>query len=236
MRLSTFKPASIWRPLRYGALMVFLVVALTSCGEEQPETTADQPVTRRAPDTASSTPRVIEPAVWTRTMREWPDTVRWTLDSNFTHMADDLRFRLRMDVSQDISEIRFQEEQPLIPEILMIVRPVSQWRFAQGLKLDSVSFYDPVKERYLPAQPMLSWQRVYEDATVRTEFLPNLAETHRISPDLEEGQRLKPTVFFTWDKRTFIVETPPLTLKFVRDPDIGPEQPEPPPDYRSGGA
>jgi len=223
------------RALLVAGLSLCLGWGLVSCGGgDQSESTAKQASTQAKPDAAAAEKQTQERPAWTLSMRNWPDTVRWSLDSDFNYTVDDLRFRLIMNVSQDVSEVRFQNERPLVTEALMIVSPVPEWRFARGLSLDSIVYYDTVKKRALQGQPMLSWQRSFDESIVRTEYLPNLAERFRMSPTLEEGQQLKPVVYLTWDDRTFIIETPPLTLEYVREPKIRPDVPEPPPDYREG--
>ena len=66
--------------------------------------------------------------------------------------------------------------------------------------------------------PMLAFQRSYDEQTVRTQFLPNMADAFRQSPDLTEGQSLEPTIFLSWDGRQIIVSVPAVVVRFMRNP------------------
>ncbi|GAB4325207.1 MAG: hypothetical protein Kow0074_18720 [Candidatus Zixiibacteriota bacterium] len=218
-------------------LLLAFVFPLVSCGSEDqtadttPDTTQSETTSQQA--SPESTPATKAPPVWIRTIRQWPDTVRWVLDSSFSYTVDDLRFRIRARISQDISGTRFQNEQPLLPELLMTVSPVPKWDYARTLSIDSMVIYDPVKKRRLPSMRILSFQRAYEDETVRTLFYANMADNARVSADLEDKQPLHPTLYLSWDKRLIIAELPELALEQVTDPNKGRKTEELPPDYRS---
>lgn len=218
-----------------GAAVILLILAvlLISCGSDDRTSDTTQNETSSQGTTTDSLPTMKAPPTWVRTIRQWPDTVRWMFDSSFTYTVDDLQFRLRAQISQDISGTRFQGEEPLMPELLMIVSPVPKWDYARTLNIDSMVLYDPVKKRRLPSLPILSFQRAYEDETVRTLYYANMAAPTRVSAELEDKQPLHPTLYLSWDKRVIIAELPELTLEQVLDPTRGREIEELPPDYRS---
>ncbi|MBD3297617.1 MAG: hypothetical protein GF341_03100 [candidate division Zixibacteria bacterium] len=221
--------------------MVTAVLAISCGGGDEtastPEETATTPPDETSPTTASqesggdANREFKRPAEWILSMRKWPDTLRWEIDSSFTYTVEDLELRFRVQVVQDLSGTRFQGERPVFPEILMIVSPVPKWDYARHLGIDSLVFYDPIKSRRLPALPILSFQRSYENQTVRTLYNANSATKYRISPDLDDGQPLDPTLYLTWEERTIIAEFPPITLRHTLEP-VPQEEEEIPPDYR----
>jgi hypothetical protein len=169
------------------------------------------------PSTAAADANAAPPE-WIQLRKTWPDTLRLAYDSTLEIVKDGLLLRLRPEASQDVSGEQFQNERPLLCTVLMTVRPIPAWPLAMGLKIDSVNFHDPVRNRDLRSMPMLAFQRTYEDQTVRTQFLPNMADAKRQSPDLTEGQALVPTVYLSWDGRIIIASMPPVTLTFERNP------------------
>jgi len=179
-----------------------------------PEQAASKPAPATAAGAESSEPM----PEWIERSRSWPDTIRLVFDSTFETVMDGLLLRLRPEIVQDVSGQQFQNEKPLGCGILMTVRPIPTWPHAKGLVLDSVIFHDPVKNRNLRTMPMLAFQRSYEEQTVRTQFLPNMADALRQSPDLTEGQLLEPTIFLSWDGRQFIVSEPGIAVTFMRNP------------------
>lgn len=168
--------------------------------------------------TTASEDSEITPPAWVQRSRSWPDTMVFVIDSTLEIVRDGLMIRLKTEVSQDVSGLRFQDERPLLADVLMTVRPVPKWELAKGLKIDSLVLHDPVKNRDLRTFQMLSFQRAYEGGTVRTQFLPNTAEAFRQSPDLEEGQLLEPTLYLTWDHRHIVASVPAVRLSFLRNP------------------
>jgi hypothetical protein len=153
--------------------------------------------------------------LWVERINTWPDTLRFTFDSTLEVVRDDLLLRLRTNVNQDMGGKQFENEQPLRCEVLMTVRQVPEWPLAKGLVLDSVVLHDPVRNKNLRTIPMLAFQRTYEEQTVRTQFLANMAEVHRQSPELTEGQELVPTIYLSWDGRLIIASMPSITLSYV---------------------
>jgi hypothetical protein len=138
-------------------------------------------------------------------------------DSTLEVMKDDLLLRLRTTVAQDVGGKQFQNERPLRCDVLMTVRLVPEWPLAQGLVLDSIVFHDPVKNRDLRSIPMLAFQRTYDEQTVRTQFLANMGDAYRQSPDLTEGQQLVPTIYLSWDSRLIIASMPSVTMSYVKE-------------------
>jgi hypothetical protein len=183
------------------------------------DTSTPQPAaTKGAAKPASETAAAPSgaPPEWIERSKTWPDTLRFAYDSTLEVVTDGLLLRLRPEVSQDVSGQNFQNERPLQCAVLMTVRPIPEWPLAMGLKIDSISFHDPVKNRDLRSMPMLAYQRAYDNQTVRTQFLLNMADAYRQSPDLTEGQALSPTIYLSWDRRIIIASMPPVTLSFVR--------------------
>lgn len=226
----------------YLILAVLSGVLAISCGGNDTASTPQQTATSQPQEEAQTTSsqesesgpdrRIQRPAEWILSMRKWPDTVHWEIDSSFTYTVDELRIRFRIDIVQDISGTRFQNERPVLPEILMIVSPIPQWDYARNLAIDSLVMSDPIKNRRLPALPILSFKRSYENETVRTLYYANTAGQYRISPDLDDGQPIDPTLYLTWDDRTIIAELPLLPLKQTLEPAPQGEE-ELPPDYRT---
>jgi len=169
-------------------------------------------------ETQPSTNQVkAESPQWVEASRSWPDTLRYTFDSTLEVTQDGLLLRLRTSLALDVSHNAFEDEQPLRCDVLMTVRPVPEWPLAQGLVLDSVALHDPVKNRDLRAIPMLSYQRSFDEQTVRTQFLANMADTFRQSPDLAEGQELVPTIYLSWDGRIIIASMPPVEVTYLKE-------------------
>ncbi len=236
-------PRTLRRTVGLCLVMLLAGVIAFSCGEGDetagtpPNESASTPPEEASQTTASKESRsdadreFRRPLEWILSVRNWPDTLHWEIDSSFTYTVDDLEVRLRIEVIQDLSGTRFQGERPVFPEILMIVSPIPKWDHARNLAIDSLVLYDPIKSRRLPALPILSFQRSYENQTVRTLYYANSASKYRISPDLNDGQPLNPTLYLTWDERTIIAELPPLTLRHSLEP-APQEEEEMPPDYR----
>lgn len=179
----------------------------TSTPEPSTADNAAKPSANAAADTSA-------PPAWIELSRSWPDTLRYTMDSSLEVVRDGLLLRLRPAVSQDVSGKNFQNERPLQCEVLMTVRPIPEWSLAKGLVLDSVVLYDPIKKRNLKAIHMLAFQRTVDEQTVRTQFLANMGDAYRQSPDLTEGQELNPTIYLSWNGRIIIASMPPVTLAY----------------------
>ena len=211
------------------------------CGkkdETTPQTTAG-----RGGDTLTKASPAPTPE-WVRSRAAWPDTMRLTIDSTFEVRIEDLRLRLNPAISQDVSNQRFQNEKPLLCEIITTMSPVPQWALAKGFVLDSVIARDPLNHRRIRTFHMLSFQRSYENERVRTQFLANQGDAYRQSPELVENQELDLTVYMTWDQRHLVASLPPTTLKFVQHPadaphpeNVEPAYPPPPTggEEREGG-
>jgi hypothetical protein len=198
-------------------------MALTIAGCSQSETStprqsdseAAEEISAQDPMSQADTGAVTMPP-WVEASKSWPDTMRFVFDSTEEITQDGLLLRLKLTVSQDITGLNFENEKPLVAELLMTVRPVPEWQLARYLKVDSLNLYDPVRGRDLPSLPMLAFQRSYDNREVRTQFLLNLAEKYRISPDLDEGQLLEPTLYLSWGERIIIVNHPGVKLNFVK--------------------
>lgn len=208
---------------RFYVLLCSAAAMLFAAGCSQSERSAPEgsrvgEATEKAAEAQEPTEAEVATPVWVERSRSWPDTISFIFDSTLQVIKDGLMLRLKTDVSQDVSGLRFENERPLLTEVLMTVRPIPKWELAMGLKIDSVILHDPVKDRDLRAVPMLSFQRTYEGGTVRTQFLANMAERHRQSPDLEEGQLLEPTIHLTWDERHIVASVPPIRLAYMRNP------------------
>jgi hypothetical protein len=155
------------------------------------------------------------PPQWIAASQSWPETMEWVLDSVGEATVDGLFMRLVVSVEKVFLGGPRADEQPLLSEVTLTVRPISRWPLAQGMVLDSIVFYDPVRKVRIPKVPMLSSRRAFEAPNVRTVFASD--GTKEFTVDLDEGQLLEPTVYMTWDKRTLIVTALPTTVSFLTD-------------------
>lgn len=219
---------------RYRLFMVFGLLALLGAGCGNSGDSAQHPPSGTKAKQALTKVEQAPMPEWVKTQNAWPDTIRWTVDSSYDVTLDDLTLRIYPTISQDISWTRFQNERPLICEVVTTMSPVPEWSYARGFKVDSVLLRDPVGHKAIHSMPLLSFQRNYEDGTVRTQFLENLIDANRQSPDLIEGQRLDMTIFMSWDGRQMIATMPPATLAFLRNPEEGVKH-EPEIDYPPTG-
>lgn len=201
-----------WALLLAAALI--LVAGCSGGDREQPAPAGSKTETQTSADKPAA---ATEQPVWVKQMQTWPDTLRYTFDSTLEVWQDDLMLRLRTQAALDLSGKVVQDEKPLRCEVLMTVRPIPEWPLAQGLAIDSVVFHDPLKGRDLPALQMLAYQRDYSEQTVRTQFVANMGDAYRRSPDLTEGQDLVPTIYLSWDDRVIVASMPPVKVTFIKE-------------------
>jgi hypothetical protein len=208
--------------IQSGMPSVCLLAALIVAGCTQSETSTPRqsnsgPAAKSpASDSMSQTDTgAVAMPPWVEASKSWPDTMRLTLNPSEEVTLDGLLLRLKLDVSQDVTGLDFENEKPILAEVLMTVRPVPEWDLARYLTIDSLNLRDPVRGRELPSLPMLSFRRSYDNRTARTQYLLNMAERFRISPDLGEGQLLEPTLYLSWGERVIIVKHAAVKLRFV---------------------
>ncbi|HUU45509.1 MAG TPA: hypothetical protein VM118_07210 [Acidobacteriota bacterium] len=151
--------------------------------------------------------------VWLQPSRNWPDTLHWALDSTWETTVDGFFMRMRMMGWKVFLGGPHADEHPLWCQAETTVRPVPRWEHVRGLTLDSVVFYDPVRSTPIRSLRMLSSRRTHLEGTVRTRFTSDAAV--RFTVDLDEGQPLEPTVYFSWDGRTIVVTTPSIPVQFL---------------------
>lgn len=189
--------------------MTLLLAALLPlhCSKDQEEKPAGTVKVFEQPQADTTTP------VWLEPSRNWPDTLRWTLDSTWEITVDGFFMSARMRTWKVFLGGPDADEHPLWCQVETTVRPVPQWPLVRGLALDSVVLYDPVRSKPIPSLRMLSSRRAYLEGTVRTRFTSDAAV--RFTVNLDEGQPLEPTVYFSWDGRTIIVKTPTVPVEFL---------------------
>lgn len=194
------------------SVVILLALGIGTSGCQSSE--SEKPESRAQAAPADTPPEPVENPAWISARESWPDTMRLTLDTEDEVYQDDLRLRLTGDVFLDIRMTDFPNNKPIICEFLLTIYPIPQWENAKGLVMDSVVFYDTVNKRRLPPLPMLSVRRGYENQAVRTVFTPDLADP--VEPELTEGQMLDPSVYFTWDGRTLIIDANPIPVTILK--------------------
>jgi hypothetical protein len=197
--------------LRFAVAVLLAGGLLVQCSQSEPEEktigrvrTFDQdPIDTTTPE-------------WFAAAKDWPDTVRWSLDANGEIDADGFQFKMRVGAIKDTTRGEDAAELWCTAEYRM--RPVPRWEYARGFKLDSIVFLDPVRTERLPALPMLSNFRTFSEGAVRTRFANDATVRPRV--ELKKGDVLDPTAFITWDGRTVIVTVPsvPVSLRKPMEP------------------
>jgi len=194
------------------ALTAAIVVAVfPGCRSEQQQTAPEPKPQVIIPEKPEPRDEKVE---WVTRKPGWPDTLRFTADESGEIHQDDFLLRLYVVPMKMLHAADKVPEQPLWSRIDMTIRPVPDWKPAMTLRMDSVVYFDPVRSVRIPALPMLSSARHYDGWTVRTEFTNNAVVI--VDPPLDEGQPLEPTVYFTWDDKTFIIKAKPIPVTFIR--------------------
>ncbi|MBI3871659.1 MAG: hypothetical protein HY304_01105 [candidate division Zixibacteria bacterium] len=201
-----------WR-LRITLLVIVAVAAACSKTSQTKPPKSNQTSGSASPAVASQPSGTNANPRWVARSRKWPFAMNWTLDTADEIMQDDLLFRLKGSAIQSFIGGKATPNRPIMCFFEMTLRPVPDWSLARGLVLDSVSLYDPVHKVTLQTLPMLSSERTFEGGTLRTRFSNNLAKMY--TPQVDDGQLLDPTVYFTWDRRTLIVKAQPFPIHYL---------------------
>lgn len=142
--------------------------------------------------------------------------MHWSIgpDGEYTH--DSLVMRLSGTVVQSFVAGPKGKEHPIMCWFELTVRPIPKQLVGYAFNIDSVIFFDPVKQVKLPTLLMLSSERHSELGVVRTRFSNNMARVY--SPELEEGQALQPTVYITSvEKKSLSVTLAPMNISFIKE-------------------
>lgn len=205
--------------IRHRLLSLLVITGLASCG------TGDKAAQSSKKSDSEIKPTVTVPPppefyegtpYWEVQSRQWPPVLEWTLGDDGEHTFDSLNLRVTGEALQNHIPGPKSTEHPLMCWFELTVRPIPKRLIGYSFTVDSVVFFDPIKQRQFPGLPMLSVERYTQKGVVRTRFGNNVARP--LSPDLQENQQLVPTLFITSiDKKTIIVTMEPLTVPFVRE-------------------